>query len=506
MELWMAGVAVSWLFGYSVLNIVALRLSFLEKVGLAYPVGLMLQTLVMLGMDSMGLGLASMRVIWVSLMFIAALNAVLWFRRQEVGEVWREWCATCRRLPDVNLVWLLFMGLTVYLEYMNWTKCMFFPTFDRDSITSFDTIGWIVAQEQTFKGVSIFRNDYIQQLTGSGLVSTYMPLVQLSYAYVYGLGADISKIVPAMMYASFLVAFYGVVRRSAGHTAASAAVFFTLITPEMLAWSSLSITNVIHAAYASLGVAYTVLWLQKGDRKFFAVASLLTAGGLWARNESLVFVMTSILFVFLYKWMEIRQRTVSPRKAWGAVASYAVLIVSPLLIWTVFMKVNGIYAYADNIIHILPLWDVAKAETIVRYFFSHFTNTNFYGLTFPLFFFVLLANIPNLIPYKRSKPLPPSRSKSRIKASEALPVPAWYKEALLPGLTVLSLLIYMALLYQIEYKWDTIENVLSYSAKRFLFSFVPLLWLYVVSNRYMRRFFLWVDESLSFRRADCKRV
>jgi hypothetical protein len=498
MEMWMVGVAVSWLLGCSILNVVALRLSFLEKVGLSFPVGLMLQTLIMLGMDSMGLGLASMPVVWVSLASVAVLNAALWFRRQEVVEVWRERSAACRRLPEMNLVWLLFIGLTAYLEYMNWTKCMFFPTFDRDSITSFDTIGWIVAQEQTFKGVSIFRSNYIPQVNRAGSTITYMPLVQLGYAYVYGLGAEISKIVPAMMYASFLVAFYAVTRRFAGHTAAAVAVFFTLITPEMLAWSSLSITNVIHAVYASLGVAYTVLWLREGDRKFFAVACLLTAGGLWTRNESLVFVMTSILFVFLYKWRAMRRQTLSSKRVWRAVVPYAVLAVSPLLIWTIFMKANGIYA--ESIIHILPLWDIAKAEIIGQYFLSHFMNQNYYGLTFPVFFLALLANTPNLIPHKKTKPLPPARSKSRKKATETLPASAWYEEALLPGITILSLLLYMVLLYQIEYKWDTIENVLSYSAKRFLFSFVPLLWLYVVSNRYLCRFFRWVDKSLAFRK------
>jgi hypothetical protein len=143
MEIWMVGVTVSWLLGCSLLNVVALRLSFLEKVGLSFPIGLMLQTLIMLGMDSIGLGLASMQVVWVSLVSIVVLSAALWFRRQEVVEVWRERSAACRRLPEVNLVWLLFIGLTAYLEYMNWTKCMFFPTFDRDSITHVAIVnGW----------------------------------------------------------------------------------------------------------------------------------------------------------------------------------------------------------------------------------------------------------------------------------------------------------------------------------------------------------------------------
>ncbi|MDR3129327.1 MAG: hypothetical protein LBU03_03670 [Tannerellaceae bacterium] len=459
--MWIAGVAVSVLLGYSIMSVAALRLSFLEKAGLAFPAGMMFQTLLMLGMDAVWVGLGSMKVVWISLVLIVALNAMLWSRRQEVAGIWKERYTGLRELK-VNAVWLLFIVLTAYLEYLNWSKSMFFPTFDRDSVSGFDTIGWIASQEQTLKGLSIFRSNYMPYVNGPGSYITYMPMVQLSYAYVYGLGAETSKIIPALMYLSFLIAFYGVTRRFVGKTAAAMTVFFTLITPEMLAFSSLSITNVIHAVYASLGVAYTVLWLREGEKKFFWPSILFTAGGLWVRNESIVFVVASIVFIFL----------LSSRKKENWL--YAVLTLLPFILWTTFMQVNGIHA--EGILRIIPLWDMDKAGVIAQYFFVLFTSQNYYGLTFIAFTLALLINLINLLPALR-----------RQVRHEDVP---------LLGITFLSLLLYILLIYQIEYKWDAIENVLSYSVKRFLFCFIPLLWLYTFSNRYMRRFFGWLEKTV----------
>ena len=39
------------------------------------------------------------------------------------------------------------------------------------------------------------------------------------------------------------------------------------------------------------------------------------------------------------------------------------------------------------------------------------------------------------------------------------------------AMVVISLAFYVMVLYQIDYKWDSIQNVLAYSAKRFFFLF-----------------------------------
>lgn len=457
------GIIISCLVGFSILNFISPRFSILEKAGLSFLLGMAAQTLGMLLLDSAGIRLTVGNILVFSILLIVLLNIKTFLRRNEIIQMLRSTRFTV--LPaGINLVWLLFIVLIVYLEYMNWTKCMFWPTFDRDSLAGFDTIGWIISREHTLKGLSVFQGDYMPGINGAGSYITYMPMIQLSYAYVYLLGAATSKLIPALIYLCFLVSFYAVANRFCGHTAAAMATFFILITPEMIAFSSLSGTNVIHAVYAALGVIYTVLWLREGDRAFFALAILLTAGGGWVRNESVVFVVASTIVIFLCD---------RKRRNYKDALLFAGISLSPFLLWNVFMIINGLFAESNVILR--PFIDTEKMITIWLYLKSLLGSTLYYGLGFVLFPVAILLNIRNI---------------------------TGRREFVLPAITVLSLLFYAVLLYQIDYNWDTIQNVLSYSAKRFLFCFSPLVWLYIFSNQMVNRFFSKADKMLSLTNND----
>ena len=159
---------------------------------------------------------------------------------------------------------------------MNFSKCIYFPTYDRDSLAGFDTIGYVIAQEHTLKGLSLFQADYMPQIHNAGSYIVYAPMVQLSYAFVYLLGAETSKLITALIYLSFLIAFYGCMKRVINKTGSAIAVFFMMITPEMFAFSSLSATNVIHAVSASLGIIYIAIWFKYREKKRLISRCLIT--------------------------------------------------------------------------------------------------------------------------------------------------------------------------------------------------------------------------------------
>ena len=111
---------------------------------------------------------------------------------------------------QANLVWVLLIILIGYCEYMNFSKCMFFPPSDRDSLAAFDTLGFVAAQDHTYMRMSLFDADYNPSIHRAGGSIAYAPFVQMSYAYVYILGAETSKSIPALMYLFFVIAFYGI--------------------------------------------------------------------------------------------------------------------------------------------------------------------------------------------------------------------------------------------------------------------------------------------------------
>jgi hypothetical protein len=293
---------------------------------------------------------------------------------------------------------------------------------------------------------------------------TYAPLVQLCYAYVYALGAETSKIIPGLMYLFFLPAFYGATSRAAGRTGAAVATFFVLLTPEMLGFSSLSMTNVIHAVFASLSVIYMSLWFKTREKKDLILCGALLGGNILCRTEGIVFIAAVLLLLGVDALRSKRYRDF---------AGASLFALVPLVVWTLYAKLNGLYAESIAITH--PFWDAEKAGVIVSYMWSLYTNTLYYGWSFIVFGIAFLANLWFLIRRKDSL-------------------------YLLLGVG-LSTVFYLLVLYQIDYRWDTIDNVMSYSVKRFMFCFIPMVWYFSLTNRAVSALFRRLERFLLIRQA-----
>ena len=447
----------TYIIGLSTINALSFHFSRTEKLGLAFPIGIGIQTLLMLVIDFMGLPLNTTIISLASIFFMIG-PVFLLYKRKEEG------IACCKRLfkldyKKYNLLWLFLIGIIAYFEYMNFAKCMYLPTFDRDSLAGFDTIGYVIAQEHTFHNLSLFNLDYMPHMHNAGSYISYIPMIQLSYAYVYLFGAATSKIIPALMYLSLILAFYGSLKRMIGHTGSAFITFLMMITPEMIAFSSLSATNAIHAVYASLGIIYIALWIKKREKKDLYMGSLLLALNLWTRMDGIAFIGAALLIVLIDSLRNKQFRNLVP----------VALTLLPALLWGIFSKVYGLTSESIAILH--PFWDKEKANLICQNFYQLFTNTQYYGYTFAALVVSLLANSWFLF-----------KKKNNI--------------ALLT-MFITAALLYMTSLYQVNYIWDSINNVLAYSAKRFLFCFVPIAWYYAASNEWCQRLCKKLDSFLS---------
>ncbi len=442
------GIITVTVMGLLIVSLISDDFSWIEKIGLSFPIGIGVQTLIMAFLDLCGIRLTAASVLSPGLLAILVIACLL-FRRSR-GQA-RPRLLQGFRAPRYSLAWLLFVGLVIYFEYMNFVKCMYFPTFDGDSLRGFDTIGYVTAQEHTFRHISLFQEDYVPGIHGPASYITYAPLTQLSYAFVYLLGTETSKLIPALMYLFFLIAFYGAMKRVSDRTCAAMATFLTLITPEMVAFSSLSATNVIHAVSASLGIIYIALWTKSDHRKDLLLGSLLLGLNVWTRTEGVVFIFAALLVVGFVSLKKRRWNILIP----------PLCAFIPALFWAFFCKVGGLSAESIAITHLF--WDPDKASTVWNGMKSLCTVSQYYGITFQAFAVSLLCNAWFI----------------------------WKKKDNLPLLAMIvsAFLLYMILLYQIDYKWDSIYNVLAYSAKRFLFCFIPLLWFYALTNRWVAAIF-----------------
>ncbi len=452
-----------FLIGLLVLCRISLRFSWLERLGFALPVGLLLVTMVMALMDWVGIGLSAMSLaimtllllagaVWANKAYLKSLPSKIALPSRLKTFDWRS------HLTWFNLLWLLMFMAVVYLEFINFTKTMMYPTYDRDSMAAFDTIGFVCAQEHTYHGMSIFQADYFPRMHEAGSSMSYLPMVQLSYAYVYAFGAETSKSIPAFMYLSFLVGFYGLCRRRLTHTASMLAVLGVILSPEMTSFASHSITNVMHACMASTGVIYTCLWIKSRERRDLWLSVLLLAANSWMRAEGIVFIGVAWLLVFISS---------ARHKEW-VTAFMPLLALVPLVLWTAYSTACGLTSESVVIAH--PFWDHDKAYTIIIGLWALISDGSYYGWTFNVLLLAVLADIYFILRHKSD------------------------------GTTLLALLLcmggYYLVLYQIDYKWDNIYNVLAYSAKRFNFCFVPIAWYVAMATYPLRAGAQWIERHL----------
>ena len=453
------GLFISFFCGFFIINLISTKYSFTEKIGLSFPIGMTIGTIAMAILDLIGIKFSVVSLLSAQIIILLGISIpVIMNKKRDITESIA--ISIKSSLSGTNLVWLIFVIAIIYLEYMNFNRCIYFPSYDNDSLSAFDTIGYVSALEHTYKGISIFDKNYISDIHGPGSVITYAPFVQLSYAYVYSLGAESSKIIPALMYLSFLIAFYGVTKRNASKTAAAIATFFVITTTDMTLFSMHSMTNVMHAVFASLGIIYLFTFIKKKNINDLYLSGVLLGANMWCRTEGMVFIIAAIIVLFIDSLIKKKYRNF---------LIFASLSILPALFWAIFLKINNMYSESVAITNFF--WDIEKIKIIVNGILNLLNDRILYSLTFIAFSVILIINIWFMIKKKDN--------------------------LVLLAMILISLSCYMLILYQIDFKWDSIDNVLKYSAKRFLFCFVPLVWYYNCTNYVANLLFSKLDSLIS---------
>lgn len=457
-----------FLIGFLVISGISTRVALTERVGFALPVGLCAVTVMMALMDWVGIALSAAHLAVLTILLLVATAIPLWKNRRAFVRSLRPRKTNWRWL---NLLWALALLAVIYLEAVNFSKCLIYPTYDRDSMAAFDTFGYVCAQEQTYHLMSIFDPSYMPSLHREGSAITYMPMLQMSYAYVYAFGASTSKAVPAWLYLTFLIGMYGLCRRRMTRTLSVIVLLGIMLTPEMTSFASLSTTNVIHACIAAPAAIYICLWMRNNRRRDLLMGSLLLLCAQWMRAESVVFTLTALLLVAIHVW-RTRRRALSPNKTAAARISYTALLwpaaaLLPLLLWQTYIHTCGLSVPGSIITP--PFFDGDKFLSILQGVWILLSAGDYYGWTFH---FALLAVIVSIYFYAHKKDSPT-----------------------LPVFLIISLVLYILVIYHIRFVWDSLQNVLAYSVKRFLFCFVPMAWYIVGNTRPLRRLMWWIERT-----------
>ncbi len=446
------GLVIVYLLGLSVLiafmgkdNELSLRIE--ELAGLSFLIGIGLETVFMFIFDLIHLEIKAFTLATLSLLIV---TAIYFYHRDTIQGLFNKIPGNYRfHYKETNFAWgILFLTVLIAL-CVSVLKSLFWPTAAYDSIAGYDLMGKVIATEGKLF-VSLFKTG------SSGGRAIYPPLVEGSFAYAYLYGMDSSKIITSLTYLSLLLAFYGLLRKYANSLNA---IFFTLLliaTPEMYSHSSMSLTNIPSAAYAAIGLLYLFIWFEKKQRYYFYVASLLLALNVWTRNDGIVFNMAGFLLMVYYA---------IKNKSWKEIAIYSAISLAPFIGWTIYLKYKIGIVQDRFVTHLF--WDSDRLLRELRWIKSITFYLMFYGLVFYIFIFTIALNFRNV-----------HRDKFALLT-----------------LILISFILYAGIYYQLdEVKQDPLDIMMSYSFKRGLFYFIPLVLFYSATCKPVQLFFEKIEQ------------
>ena len=428
----------AFLLGLSIVNFISREFSIYEKTGASFLLGIGVTTLVMFIYEIFNIPINLVSLLIFQVVAIAALNYKVLNNRELLKINLQK-----SDYIQFTFTWFFFAGLILYFLYGVIMKGIYWPSAEYDSLTGYDLMAKMIAREGTLN-TSIF--EYPRNSTYEVARFVYPPLTAGSFAYAYIFGMDSPKLMMILLFLSFLVSFYGLIRKTINDSWSILFTFLMMVTPEMFSHASLSLTNLPNAIYTSLAIISIIYWLEKKELRYFILSLLLLIISTWSRSDSIVFCAVIGLILLLHALKT---------KEWKLPIIYCFISVIPFIVWSVFVKLNIGANSADFFVKEL-FWDGEKFSMILKKCLTLILgNGMYYGITFYAFVIILALNSIEIFKTKNNFAI----------------------------VTVTGWLLYTLLYYQMDYSFaGSVDAYINASYKRGMFNFIPLCWFFIATS------------------------
>lgn len=455
------GLLVTFLLGFSVVQLLLKKPTILEVFGLSVIIGLGIQTFVMFLLNFAGMNISSNSTLIISAVLILLfLGLYFWQYKTIPGAATFENFSFTANFGVPNLVWLICIGFTAFIIYAVSLKALFWPTYATDAITSFDIYAKAIAHEGKLINSLIYEHR-----VGPGVA--YPPLYTLGVAYFYQLGFENANVISVVFLVGFAVSFYALFLRISNSTSAA---FFTLMVvsiPEFLAQSAVNITSGPQAVYSSLAVVSFFVWIKNKENKgYFLLSAVLLACSGFIRSEDILYMAPLFLLVVYYIFATKELSIIDGVK-------YITISFLPFFLWQLFLKVN--IAIMDKYVQVEMMGspNFAQWGKVWDLGYNTIMSTQYYGATVYLFLIVILASIAAFV-IKKDK------------------LSIWSV-----AIVIMVFLGYLVLVNQMKLREDTIDNIVSFSGKRFFFGVTILMWVAIATNYFVAAAFEKIHSLIS---------
>ena len=479
-------ILITLTLGFSIVTAISTKFSILEKIGAAFLVGIGAQVFWMMLCDFVGIPITLVSVYIGSLLiWFGSWAYIITIRKTSVQEaLWPYNPFENTAWSKINLPWMTIMAFVAYILWAVTSKCLFWPTFEFDSIAGYDLMAKVLAEEGTFNNSLFMSNG--QSIFNTSHRVIYPPITAGSFAYAYMSGAALPKIMTSLFYSSLLIYFYAAMRRTgATHLNSAFTLLLMMLIPEMTSHAALSQTNIPQAAYTATGIISLYVWAKdkEGNAHFLWLSMILLAWNSIVRTENFIFNFVAGLLVLAYTLRNFNKKNIIRLVIFG------ISLLLPFVLWTLYLKINGLKPDVPAPMALDISYDADKFKQWWGYLWGFkdypggvVLNQNFYGLTSYLYFFLLFASSIYVgIRYYMN------RGKELVKSNKMA-----YHHLILIYITLIPFIVYAIFYYFIDYNWDSIRFVMMYSFKRGIFGVMTLFCFFIGTNALVRLAFDWI--------------
>jgi len=434
------GIILLILSGISVLHLISPRFNTLEKIGLGYILGMAINAFWMLVFDliSVKINLGSTFLALI----VSALPGLIIGKKEVFTSFQINKFVILKYVQ--NFTWLACIFIAIYLIYAIGLKSGYWPTLEYDSVTGYDLMGKAIAHEGKINN-SLFQPSFN---TREFVRLLYPPFASGNFAYAYLIGFDAPNVMIVLHFVAFLLVFYSFISKISGHMAAAFFTLLCMVTPEFFSHAAMALTNLPNGIHTGLMMISLFLFFQSKEKRYAVVSMCLGFANTLTRTDALIFSLVGVGFMLIYSVL---------KKDWLVTICYAVVSVLPFLIWNQYLA-NVLHAESSAGYFVKHLFfDADKIAQIGTYLHQYMiADAGFYGISFFLFFIMLVAN---LIWWKQETNL-----------FLLIALAAWFG--------------YTFLYYQMDNTViDSLDVLMKASYKRGLFNFIPLLWFYIACSK-----------------------
>lgn len=283
------------IFGFLLARLILSESNFFESASVGVLLGIGLVTFILFLTSWIGVKITyvSTFLTAIFLIFVVVLFYILLKRLGNLKNLF-----TLGVIAKPGLIELFFGGAIFLFVLLSFCLSTYFPVTVWDALALYD-----------FRAKVISEYGYFVQISNQFSYFAHYPLfTSLSHVIVYLSGGSNPQFIYSMLFVSFLISFYFLLRRVVTRNISVIATFSLAILPEMLQHSTIAYTNLPYTIFYVLGIIYLYIAYLKNKNNYVLLSGILIGLSTWVRAD-LPFWMTGLIFALI---VGVKQKKVLP--------------------------------------------------------------------------------------------------------------------------------------------------------------------------------------------------